>query len=233
MADVQFGAYVAARANKAAPADADKFPLSDSAAGGVGKHTLWSDIKTALAAAAGFITAVVAAIAASTTHLSTLSTNLVAAFADPLLDIVGLWRSTVLTADRTNSTLSLADVTGLSFPVIANRKYQFRFVVDFTAAATTTGAGFAINGPALTRLCWGRAIDSSTTGTTLLRAGAAYDTPAVGIANSAATAGNLAVIEGFVECSASGTVILRFVSEVDTSAIVVKAGSSVEYVRVT
>lgn len=223
MADVQFGAYVAARADKAAPVGADLVVVSDSAAAGVGKKVSLTNL----------VTAIVAAIAASTTHLATIWTALVAAYGNAALDIVGLRRNAVLAGSVANDTTSLADVTAFSFPVVANRKYWFRFMIDFTAAAAATGAGFTVNGPALTRLVMIRYVDTSTTGTTLLRANAAYDTPAVAVAASASTGANTAEVAGWIECSAGGNVILRFVSETGGSAITVLAGSVVEFMRVT
>lgn len=47
-ATLNTGYQTNAAANKATPVDADKFPLADSAASNVLKHTLWSDIKTTL-----------------------------------------------------------------------------------------------------------------------------------------------------------------------------------------
>jgi hypothetical protein len=53
--------------------------------------------------------------------------------------------------------------------------------------------------------------------------------PAASNATSAATGSNIAIIEGIIKPSGSGTVIARFASEVASSAIVAKAGSYVEY----
>ena len=56
-----------------------------------------------------------------------------------------------------------------------------------------------------------------------------YGVPAASSSSSAATAGNIAVIEGVITPTAAGTVIARFASEVASSAIVAKAGASVQY----
>lgn len=162
-----------------------------------------------------------------------LAGHLVAGYSSAAADVIGLRRNVVLASPVANDTTSLADVTAFSFPVVANRKYWFRFMIDFTAAAAATGAGFTVNGPALTRLTMIRYVDTSTTGTTLLRANTAYDTPAVAVAASASTGANTAEVAGWIECSAGGNVILRFVSETGGSAITVLAGSVVEYMRVT
>lgn len=140
----------------------------------------------------------------------------------------------VLAADVTNNNgtaNTLADVTGLSFPVLAGHKYFFRFIIQYTAAATTTGSRWSISGPGGTMRY--RSSYSLTTTTETVNSGlTAHDVPAASNATSAATAGNVAVIEGFYEASAGGSVIARFASEVASSAIVAKAGSVVYYQQV-
>lgn len=142
----------------------------------------------------------------------------------------------VLASDVTNSNATantIADVTGLSFSVTAAQTFFFRFSIDYTAAATTTGSRWSINGPASpTRLSYQSRYALTTTTETLNHGVTAYDTPAASNASSAATTGNRAIIEGFITPSANGTVIARFASEVASSAIVAKAGSMLEWVRV-
>jgi hypothetical protein len=149
----------------------------------------------------------------------------------------------VLGSDQTNNNgtaNTIADVTGLSFAVTSGNKYWFRFVIWYTAAATTTGSRWAINGPATTLLAYKTNLGLSAAGT----AGtdvmtdvnqAAYDSPAASNATSpTSTAGqaNIAIIEGLIQPSANGTVVARFASEVSASAIVAKAGSVCFYQQV-
>lgn len=57
----------------------------------------------------------------------------------------------VLASDVTNNNATantIADVTGLSFSVTAGETYHFEFFIPYTAAATTTGSRWSINGPA-------------------------------------------------------------------------------------
>lgn len=151
--------------------------------------------------------------------------------------------SAVLGSDVTNNNAvanTIADVTGLSFAVSAGNKYWFRFVIWYTAAATTTGSRWSINGPATTLLAYRTSYGLSaaaTAGTDVMTEinNGAYDTPAASNATSpTATAGqaNIAIIEGLIQPSANGTVIARFASEVSSSAIVAKAGSVVYYQQV-
>jgi hypothetical protein len=140
----------------------------------------------------------------------------------------------VLASDVTNNNgtaNTIADVTGLSFAVTSGKKYYFRFLIQYTAAATTTGSRWAISGPGGTMRY--RSMYSLTTTTITTNEGnTAHDIPAASNASSAATAGNIAEIEGFYEATASGSVIARFASEIASSAIVAKAGSVVYYQEV-
>ena len=121
----------------------------------------------------------------------------------------------VLATDVTNNNAvanTIADVTGLSFSVTAAQTYLFRFTIDFTSAATTTGSRWSVNGPASpTRLAYRSNYSLTTTTETVNNGLTAYDTPAAANASSAATAGNIAVVEGIITPSASGTVIARVI----------------------
>jgi hypothetical protein len=140
----------------------------------------------------------------------------------------------VLASDVTNNNgtaNTIADVTGLSFAVTSGKKYWFRFVIQYTAAATTTGSRWSISGPGGT-MRYRSSYSLTTTSETVNSGLTAHDVPAASNATSAATAGNIAVVEGFYEATASGNVIARFASEIASSAIVAKAGSVVYYQEV-
>lgn len=140
----------------------------------------------------------------------------------------------VLNTDVINNNATantIADVTGLSFSVTAGEKYWFRATVQYTSAATGTGSRWAMNGPTGT---WRYKSEYSLTTTTLtINEGvAAADSPAAANATSATTGSNVAIVEGFFEATANGTVTVRFASEVLSSAITAKAGSILQWVRV-
>lgn len=142
---------------------------------------------------------------------------------------VAVLAADVINADATPDTI--ADVTGLSFPVIAGETYWFRFVIKYDAAATTTGSRWSINGPANpTALHYTSQYPINATSLTVNNA-TAYDIPAAANASSLTT-GNIAIIEGIIKPSANGTVIARFASEVTESAITAKAGSILQWARV-
>ncbi len=143
----------------------------------------------------------------------------------------------ILTSNATNNNASantIQNVTGLQFPVVNGGHYWFRFVITYTAAATSTGSRWSINGPTigadglkyLSRYSLTTASITTNDGLT------AYDTPAASNATSASTGSNQAVIEGFIHAGADGNVVARFASEVSASAIVALANMSlVEYRR--
>lgn len=140
----------------------------------------------------------------------------------------------VLASDVVNNNgvaNTIADVTGLSFPVVAGETYWFEFVIPYTSAATTTGSRWAINGPAAPTLLNLRSEYTLTATTTTDNHVTAYDTPAAANATSL-TAGNVATLWGIIKPSSNGTVIARFASEVAGSAITAKAGAALRWMRV-
>lgn len=134
----------------------------------------------------------------------------------------------VLAADVTNNNVvanTIADVTGLSFPVSNGKRYGFRFQIVYTSAATTTGSRWSINGPTA-NVHYRSEYSLTATSRTFNEGRTTYDSPAASNATSATTGSNMAVIEGTIAPTADGTVIARFASEVTSSAIVAKANVS-------
>lgn len=141
----------------------------------------------------------------------------------------------VLGSDVTNNNgtaNTIADVTGLSFSVVSGKMYYFEFNIVYTAAATSTGSRWSINGPTTTYLCFTSEYSLTASTSTRNAALQTYDLPAASNATSGATGNNWAFINGIIQPSADGTVIARFASEVSSSAIVAKANSFVRYVQV-
>ena len=140
----------------------------------------------------------------------------------------------VMTGDVTNNNgtaNTIADVTGMTFPVTAGEMYWFEFVIPYTAAATTTGSRWAINGPGSPTLLAYRSEYTLTATTTTVNSQNTYDTPAASNASSLA-AGNVATIWGIIQPSQNGSVTARFASEISASAIVAKAGATLRWMRV-
>jgi hypothetical protein len=137
-----------------------------------------------------------------------------------------------LTADVINATTSFADITGLSFAVRAGKPTRFRFVIDYTCNATTTGSAFAINGTnaTISRLSYAvKKTALSSPFVTFKEGISTYDGDAAS-ADTATTGANIAIIEGVITTTTDGIITGRFLSEVAVAAgITVKAGSRVDY----
>jgi hypothetical protein len=123
---------------------------------------------------------------------------------------------------------TLTNITGLTFAVEAGDSYRFRFVAGYTSAATTTGARFTVNGPAMTNINFVSRWTLTAT-TEYLIYGAALLAGAVQA--ESLTAGNMVVIEGRFTPSAAGTFAIQFSSEVTVSAITVLAGATLEIAK--
>jgi hypothetical protein len=138
----------------------------------------------------------------------------------------------VLGADVINNNAvanTIQDVTGLSFSVTGGNTYWFKFVIQYTAAATTTGSRWSINGPATpTMLSYQSEYTLTATTATRNAMLQTYDLPAASNATSV-VAMNMAIIQGIIKPSQNGTVIARFASEITASAITAKAGSVCYY----
>lgn len=124
---------------------------------------------------------------------------------------------------------TIADVTGLSFDVVANTTYKFRFFIVYSAAATTTGSRWSVNGPATTFVHYNSEYTLTASSITNNQGLAGYNVPA-GVSASSLATGNICVIEGTIRPSANGTVIARFASEISASAITA-IGSGRSYVE--
>jgi hypothetical protein len=131
------------------------------------------------------------------------------------------------TLDQSSNVLAFADVTDLSFSVVAGRTYKFKIFCQFDVTNTSTGTRWAVNGPAFTRLFYS-VLWTSGTG---LQANVAYNTydASSASANSNFTANNCAIIEGIVVPSANGTLSARFANELTITSVTCKAGSYIQF----
>jgi hypothetical protein len=145
----------------------------------------------------------------------------------------GVYSTVILASDvqTTGAANALNDITGLSFPVEANKIYKFTFFIRWhpdPVNTTGNGAGFALNGPSLIFL---NALSQHTqaSSTNLWpKTMASYDNP--GMTSSSVSAGDICIIQGIIMCSSAGNVIARFASELASTAyIMAEAGSMVEY----
>lgn len=125
-----------------------------------------------------------------------------------------------------NSTTTAADATGLSFTATNGKRYKYKAYIIYNSAATTTGIALAVSGQTNT---WSHiTIPTTTAGANLQRA--AYNVSTLFTATDApATTNNVAIVEGFVNATTTGTVKIQFASEVGSSAVTVLAGSRIDW----
>ncbi len=128
-----------------------------------------------------------------------------------------------------NSAIALADATGLSFAVLANTYYRFKFWVVFQSAATTTGIQLSVNAPASSVLAYNCTIPISAT-TAVLGFRRAANVASIGTGVDVVASNLLAIVEGIVRPTAGGVLMLRYSSEIAASAVTIKAGSCGELI---
>ena len=141
------------------------------------------------------------------------------------------WTWTKLAADVANSTVTLANVTGLSFTAAANTTYVVEVIAAFQSAAITTGialaldipsgsvAGQAVHAVSATAMAGNEQIaDAATPGATSGVRAAATNVPIFG--------SYIVAVGG-----AGGPIQLQFRSEIAASAVTMKAGLSAMGVR--
>ncbi len=142
------------------------------------------------------------------------------------------WTRVDLAGDVATTAQAFADVTALSFAVAANTRYEFRFFIEFTSAALSTGSKWSINGPASPDKVLYIAEWTNGVGSWSVRTQNGYDQGVSGVGSvTGAGDANIARIQGILDTgAASGTLIARFASEIAASAITAKATwSYVEY----
>jgi hypothetical protein len=136
-----------------------------------------------------------------------------------------------LTPTNANTRL---DVPSLTFPVIANKKYYFRFFIFYTSNATTTGSRFNIYGPSSTSLINYQTFNTLTLTTiTSLLGQNDYLYTTASNASSANINGNTVTIEGYINPDVDGFVIPSFACGVASpGSITVKSRSFIQYQQI-
>jgi len=136
----------------------------------------------------------------------------------------------ILSGDVVNNNVianTLENVGNLSFSVTNGSTYFFMAHIAYSAAATTTGSRWTINGPAVTKLNYFSEYTlAATTRTT--NSLSAIQSPS-GANTTSLTTGNTAIVWGFIQPSEDGTVQMQFASEITNSAITALAGSTLRW----
>jgi len=109
----------------------------------------------------------------------------------------------------TSSTTCCVDVTGLSFSVSSGKVYHFKFLVIWNTTTTNRGIGLTLNGPATTSLTYDVIYPVNPNG----GGGEIQGKNSYDITNptgqSPNLTNNLGIIEGLIQPSADGTLIVR------------------------
>ncbi|HXV66194.1 MAG TPA: hypothetical protein VD731_03045 [Nitrosopumilaceae archaeon] len=111
----------------------------------------------------------------------------------------------------TTTTSCCVDATGLSFSVTSGKVYHFKFLVRWDSSAGNIGTGLTLNGPTVTFLTYDVIYPISTTAG-VIHGRNLYNSATV-VTNSPATSNNLGIIEGLIQPSADGTLIVRFMAD--------------------
>ena len=139
------------------------------------------------------------------------------------------WTYVYLPSNVSVNTTAFADLTGLSFTALANTKYEIEFVGTFTAAATTTGIGLAVDVPSGVPFGIGR---HTLTAATLGGFEQIADNTTTGASAGVRAATTLVPIRAEFHApisSTGGTVQMKMRSEIATSAVIMQAGSYMKY----
>lgn len=137
-----------------------------------------------------------------------------------------------LAADVTNTTVTLANVTGLAIALVANATYAIDARVIFQSAVANTGIRLTQSVPAGSTVLANWSTPTSLTASTLAnqRAGdSGAATASIDTANSSTLAtADLHIITG----ATAGSLQIRFASELAGNAVIVKAGSGLIATRI-
>jgi hypothetical protein len=132
--------------------------------------------------------------------------------------------SFVLTNQITNTTTSMADITGFSFPVEANKIYNFDFVLNVDTDASTKAIFWQFTGPASPTRFWANVFYFDSGPTYAWQVITAFSTPTS--ATTQASTQPYTRITGFLQNGANaGTVQLQWANEIASNTIYARAGS--------
>jgi hypothetical protein len=132
--------------------------------------------------------------------------------------------SAILGTNLSNAgTANYEDVTGLSFPVTANKVYKWRATIAYT---NTANIAFALDGPAVTFNRY-RFTTAATSTTNLVNNQSAYNLPA----GTSAAVNGVSTADGVIRPSANGTVVVRMRAAA-IGGVTVLAGSVIEWEEV-
>ena len=130
-------------------------------------------------------------------------------------------------ADQTFANATLANVSDLSFAVVAGRYYHFRFVLLVRSNTATVGVKLSVTVPAFTRFGAraGHPVAVDGVGCEFFGAITASGDAVIPTAVPAVNTDYLAVVEGLLLPSANGTLQLQAATETGTTQVIVRQAS--------
>ena len=135
------------------------------------------------------------------------------------------------TADLTNnSNVTLTNITEMTIPVVAGKKYVIEANMQYSSPIATTGIGFAITNT-------GGAAGTLALMVTCITNAAnpiqdpinAFNTAVVTPSVRTIAIPQIAIVEGIFTCTVSGNIVPQFRSEVNASTVTLLSGSILEY----
>lgn len=134
----------------------------------------------------------------------------------------------VQAANETATTATLANVDDLVFAVASGTTYYFRYAILFSSDTATIGIKLGLTCPAFTSFTASARIPVATDGTAAEFQGQITFSGASVTGTAVPTAGGiyLAVVEGIIRPSASGSLQCQFAAETTGGTVTVYAGSS-------
>ncbi|MDP2363340.1 MAG: hypothetical protein Q8M94_06175, partial [Ignavibacteria bacterium] len=137
------------------------------------------------------------------------------------------------TSDVTNYGVTFANITGLTFEMLANKDYIFEAWLIFQSDATASGVKFAVNGPAspvAVVMIAHIPIALTLYASCVSLASRAYDTGTPSVSVDTINSNLLCKIDGMVRNGDNaGTFLLRFAAELATGTAKVMTGSVLRY----
>ena len=131
------------------------------------------------------------------------------------------------TGDQTKTDGTLVNATDLSFSVVANTTYRFKFGLIFRSTVATVGLKCTVTFPAVTVFAATARIPIAVDGAGMEFQGA-ISSSGDAVTGSAVPAINVdyfAVVEGIIRPSANGTLQLQFAAETTGATVTLKANS--------
>jgi hypothetical protein len=151
---------------------------------------------------------------------------------EPGLTESSLIKFVSISGDVTSTSTSFADITDLSFPVVTDKTYWFRFVIPYTVGTTATGIRLSINGPSSpTYLVYYVELTNGASVTGIRLGLTTYDVTPTST-NSSTTNSNIGIIEGLITPSSNGTLIGRFGIESAGQTTTIKSGAMIKYLEI-